>query len=60
MASIKRNADGVEVQCYTDGHPKLFYISVGGNEIRITGIEKAEGLQYALGKVLDKLKERKL
>ena len=50
---IKRSAEGLEVTCYTEGWPNTFYIEdETGSELTLLGRERAEGLHYALGKVL--------
>lgn len=60
---IKRKSDGVEVTCYLDGWPRQFIMYLEDNRkhglglsVRIGGQREAEGLQYALGKVLQELK----
>lgn len=51
---IERSADGAIVSCITDGWPLTFSVkNENGDRLRIFKREQAEGLYYALGKVLD-------
>ena len=53
---FERKADGVKVTCYADGYPPHFVIEdEKGNKLSLFGRERAEGLHYALTKVLESL-----
>ncbi len=58
MSKIERTADGMNVICYTDGHPPSFTVtgddSTGPGFYRLSR-QQAEGLRYALDRALDDL-----
>lgn len=57
MTTLKRNAQGIRLTCYTDGSRPVFYISkedetVDREEVRLFGREQLEGLKYCVDSLL--------